>query len=69
MKKWLVLVLFSNAIAAWSQEITLHPMSWPLLTGLQSYTWGRVGDSYIIFGDMEWKHDDQTIIQRVVFEP
>jgi len=50
MKKWLVLFLFSNAIAAWSQEITLHPISWPLLTGLQSYTWGRVGDSYIIFG-------------------
>ena len=45
-------ILFLLFIALWAQcqEISIRPINWSALTGLQSFTWGSIEDGYIIFG-------------------
>lgn len=50
MKTVLLTAFVAISIYVHSQEITLHPINWPTLSGLQSYSWGRVGEEYIIMG-------------------
>lgn len=50
MKSILSTIFIFISIVFHAQEITLHPINWPTLTGLQSYTWGSVGEDYIVMG-------------------
>jgi hypothetical protein len=50
MKVFFTLFIILQAVLFQAQEITLHALNWPSLPGLQSFTWGQVGDDYLVLG-------------------